>query len=113
MIAFLMINPIIGSAQDKPKKTETVTFFVNGDCDMCADRIEAACDLKGVIAAEYVLDTYTLTLTYKPSKISLDKIHDAIAAAGYDTSERKASQESYDALPGCCQYDRTRQPKGK
>ncbi|MDZ4824702.1 MAG: hypothetical protein SH856_14690 [Flavobacteriales bacterium] len=29
------------------KKTETTSFFVNGDCPMCEERIEAACDIKG------------------------------------------------------------------
>ena len=95
----------------KPKKTETTSFFVNADCPMCEERIEAACDIKGVVNADFDLDTYTLTVTYKPATIALDDIHAAIAKAGYDTERAKASDETYSQLPGCCQYDRTRQPK--
>lgn len=46
--------------QGKTKKTQTARFFVNADCPMCEKRIEAACNLKGVVKADFDLDTYTL-----------------------------------------------------
>jgi len=94
-----------------PKKTETTSFFVNADCPMCEERIEAACDIKGVVNADYNLDSYTLTVSYKPAKISIEQIHAAIAGAGYDTSMAKATEDNYNQLPGCCQYDRSRTSK--
>ncbi|MFN0031216.1 MAG: heavy-metal-associated domain-containing protein [Flavobacteriales bacterium] len=94
----------------KSKDIET-SFWVNRDCPMCAKKIEAAADLKGVKVAIYNMDTYMLSLVYNPKKITIGQIHQAIADAGYDTDLIKASDDAYGKLPGCCQYDRSVQPK--
>ena len=39
-------------------------------------------------------------------KTNLDKIETAIAAIGYDTEHKTATNASYDALHECCKYDR-------
>ena len=44
------------------------------------------------------------------TKSSLDsiaiKIHQAVADSGYDTELMTSTEESYNSLPGCCQYNR-------
>ena len=92
------------------KSVET-SFWVNRDCEMCKAKIEQAADLKGVKSIAYDMDSYMLTVVYNPSKISIEQIHQSVADAGYDTSLIKASESAYNALPGCCQYDRNISPK--
>jgi hypothetical protein len=36
----------------------------------------------------------------------MESIHLAIAKVGHDTDLLKADDKVYEALPGCCQYDR-------
>ncbi len=97
------------SKKEKKSKYNTESFWVNSDCDMCKTRIESACDIKGVRSVLYDKDAFLLTVSYRPQILSLEEIHEAIARVGYDTSLRKASDEAYQNLPDCCQYDRKKQ----
>jgi hypothetical protein len=45
-------------------------------------------------------------LILNEEKATLLTVKTAIARAGYDTDEVKSTVESYDNLPGCCQYER-------
>jgi mercuric ion binding protein len=105
-----LISLLLSFTTIKSKDIEA-SFWVNRDCEMCAKKIETAADLKGVKAATYNMDTYMLTVVYNPEKIKIEQIHQAIADAGYDTELIKASNDAYNNLPGCCQYDRNIQPK--
>lgn len=82
----------------------TVEFFVDGTCDMCEERIEKALDVKGVLYADYELDEHKLEVTYKPHKISEEKIHKLLNAVGHDTEKSKASDAEYNAIHHCCKY---------
>ncbi len=84
-----------------------VSFFVAGNCGMCKARIEKSAKAQaGVIAAEWDQKSKLITVTYDQSLNSQEQIEAAIAADGHDTSTAKASDEVYEGLPGCCQYDR-------
>jgi mercuric ion binding protein len=90
-----------------PKKWETITFKVYGNCGMCKTTIESALkDVEGVRFAVWSEKSKKITVKYNPKLISLDKIHAKIAAVGYDTEEAKAKDEVYKNLHGCCQYER-------
>ncbi len=82
----------------------TVTFKVFGACGQCKDRIENAVKIKGVGSGAWDVDTKMLTVSYNPSKVSLEKIQDRIVAAGHDIETKKADINVYNALPGCCHY---------
>lgn len=82
----------------------TTTFKVFGVCEQCKRRIEEALKIRGVKKADWNIDTKMLSLIYDPSKISLDKVHSKIAAAGHDTYLKKANDAVYNALPKCCYY---------
>lgn len=86
------------------KKAETTTFWVAGVCGMCEETIEKAVDTKGVLNADYNLENNKLTITYKPKKISLNKIHELINEVGYDTEKSTCSDAQYDRVHGCCKY---------
>lgn len=78
---------------------------VYGACGMCKARIEKAMsDLPGVASAVWDVDTNMLAISYDKSKVSMDGINKKAAAIGHDTEAVKASNKTYNALPGCCHY---------
>ena len=88
-------------------KLENAQFEVWGNCGMCKKTIEKAVSkVKGVKEANWDVDTHQFTVSFNPAKTSLDKIHAAIAAAGYDTEKVRGNDKAYNNLHGCCQYDR-------
>ncbi|WP_299576387.1 cation transporter [uncultured Sunxiuqinia sp.] len=89
-------------AQNKSEK-----FKVKGNCGMCEKRIEkAAKSVEGVTLADWDKKTKMMALSFDESKTNVDKVQQAIAKVGHDTPKHKASDEVYNELPGCCQYDR-------
>lgn len=95
-------NPAM--ATEKKEKPVTVSFWVAGVCGMCESTIEKALDVKGIINADYNLETHTLEVTYKPGKISEDQIHKLLNEVGYDTSKYTATDEQYQRTHECCRY---------
>lgn len=85
-------------------KDTATTFKVFGVCEQCKQRIEGALKVKGIKSVLWNVDTKMLSVAYSSSKISLDKIHNRIAAAGHDTYLKKANDAVYNALPKCCYY---------
>jgi len=82
-------------------------LIVYGNCKVCKNRIEtAAKTLDGIATAEWNNETKILDVSYDKSKTKIRKISKVIAKAGHDTDMHKASNEAYNALHGCCQYDR-------
>jgi copper chaperone CopZ len=92
----------ITAQSEKKEKME-----VAGNCGMCKTRIEnAAKSVDGVSSAEWNKETKILEVSYDSTKINIHKVHMAIAKAGHDTKMHKASDETYNQLPGCCRYER-------
>jgi Cu(I)/Ag(I) efflux system membrane fusion protein len=78
---------------------------VEGNCEMCKDRIEkAAGAVSGVETATWDMDKKMLHLTYSRSATTLDAIQQAIAKAGHDNGKYRAPDEVYNNLPECCLY---------
>ncbi|MFN8296126.1 MAG: cation transporter [Chitinophagales bacterium] len=86
--------------------TTKASFIVSGNCDMCKERIEKAAKTAGVKSAVWNEDTHVLTVSFVPNKVSVDQVEQSIAKAGYDTPKFKATEEDYNKLPKCCQYER-------
>lgn len=84
-------------------------FQVKGNCEMCKERIETAAHKAGAKAARYSIDTQTLTLEIE-DPISTDDILKKVAEVGHDNERFKASNSSYESLPGCCHYERNLMP---
>ncbi|MHA7109993.1 heavy-metal-associated domain-containing protein [Sunxiuqinia elliptica] len=94
-----------GSAMAKDKSEK---FKVNGNCGMCEKRIEkAAKSVEGVSLADWDKKSKLISVTFDDQKTDVDKVQLAIAKVGHDTPKHKASNEVYNELPGCCQYDRS------
>ena len=83
-----------------------ISFGVRGNCSMCKNTIEkAANNVKGVGSANWDVDKKKIDVTFDNTKTNAMEIHKAIAASGYDTEKVEGSEEAYENLPGCCQYD--------
>ncbi len=83
---------------------KTDSFFVDGICGMCKDRIQnSALTVKEVEWAEWNLDTKTLTIKYR-DEVDLEKLHEIIAKVGHDTEKIKATDKAYNKLHSCCKY---------
>jgi periplasmic mercuric ion binding protein len=94
-------------AQVKKNKNAKHNIEVNGNCEMCKKRIEkAAYSVKGVKSAEYHVDDKMLHLIINEEKCSSLDVKKAVAKAGHDTDEVKATDEQYNNLHGCCLYER-------
>ena len=97
-------------AQDKEavvKETvvKEITFKVEGVCDMCKKRIEAAAlRTKGVKLAEWNKKTKDLKVIYNSKKIDLESIQASVSDIGHDTPTAKADSSNYAKLPNCCRY---------
>ncbi len=102
--ASMAISSFSLQAQDRHKKIETATFEVTGVCNMCEDRIEQAALIRGVKFADWDRETQMIKVMYKPKKVELTAVHEAIAAAGHDTGGIQATDEAYGELPDCCLY---------
>lgn len=106
LILVVMLS-IMSIAQEKKSKNKKAQFNVNGNCEMCEKRIEkAAFSVKGVKSADWHIDHHDIHVIYDENKCSLEDIKNAIAKAGHDTEEFKATDEDYQKLHGCCQYER-------
>ncbi len=84
----------------------TNTFFVKGNCGSCKARIEKAAKEAGASGANWNSETQTVVLEFDPAKTSSDIILQKIAEAGHDNEKFLAKDAVYNALPGCCLYDR-------
>lgn len=91
-------------AQIKNAKTEKVKIY--GNCGMCEKKIEAAGSIKNISKIDWNKDTKLATLTFNSNKTSVDEILKRIAASGYDSDNFRASDEAYNNLHECCQYER-------
>lgn len=103
---FFLLNISIGNSQTPAASEMTTKFKVYGNCGMCEKRIEKAAKIDGVMAADWDVETKMLTVAFDPAKVKPGQVHKAVADVGHDTDKVRASDEVYDNLHGCCQYER-------
>ena len=107
MISFVGISVQAQENTIKKSKNKEVIIKVNGNCEMCEKRIEkAAFSVKGVKKAEWHIDCQDMHLIIDENKCTVDQVHEAVAKVGHDTDKVKATDEAYNNLHGCCQFER-------
>ena len=85
----------------------TEEIYVFGNCGMCKARIhKAGNELEAVASVNWDIDTKMLKVTYDSSKTTISEIEEKMAEVGHDTKNEKTASDVYEALPGCCQYER-------
>lgn len=93
-------------AQEKNKNAK-YAFEVNGNCEQCKKRIEkAAFSVNGVKSASWDENSQQLSVIINENKCSETDVKKAVAKVGHDTQGIKATDEDYQNLHHCCQYDR-------
>ena len=105
---FLLLVVVTLIAVSAQAQKAELTFGVSGLCGMCEERIEAAFDQKGIVAADYDLEKKTIHVVYKTKKWDEEGLHKLATAVGHDTDKYKATDEQYANMHGCCKY---RDPK--
>jgi len=96
-----MAITVAGLAQVK-----TESFKVAGECGTCKKKIEKSAKEAGATYAMWNTKTKILTVKYNSTSTNASKIQESIANVGYDTPGFKASEEAYNKLDACCQYER-------
>jgi len=72
-------------------------------CGMCVKTIKKSLGkVEGVIESTVDLKNKTVSITFDDSKVSLEKLEDAITSAGYDANDKEANSEAYEKLSTCC-----------
>lgn len=104
-------SPPIENINNQILKINDYKTGVKGNCGMCKATIEkAVLEVDGVEEADWGISSKTLNIKFKENLNNKDdivkKIESAINMSGYETMNTTANQESYDALPMCCKYDR-------
>lgn len=106
-VVLLFAAVMLFGIQSLRAESKTEKIKVSGNCGMCETRIEkAALAVAGVTKADWDAKSKDLTVVFDASKASVDKIEVAVAKVGHDTPLHKADSKTYEALPGCCHYDR-------
>ena len=86
-------------------QTAEVSYWVDGVCGMCEKRIESALlNTSGVRFADWSKENHMVKVAFNPKKLSEQKLHEIVAAAGHDTQKVKANDEAYAKVHSCCKY---------
>lgn len=103
LLTGMIFSTGIFSQEAAPAKITVIKIKTSAQCGMCKDRLERAMAFeKGVVSSELNLEDKVLTVKYKPSRTTPDKIRKAISAVGHDADEVPADVKAYDNLPACC-----------
>ena len=105
--AFITASLILISCTNQPlANKKTATFKVYGNCGMCEKTIEGSLDVDGISKGDWDKNTKVIEVDFDSTLFSLDDIKERIAAVGYDMDSHRSTEETYNALHGCCQYKR-------
>ena len=103
-LIFVVFALFFGANISAQKKVD-VTFDVGGVCGMCEERIEKAYDVKGIVIADYDLESHKLHVVYKTKHFpDILDVHRLATDVGHDTDLMKASDEVYAKIHACCKY---------
>src|SRR3954462_2913692 len=104
IFSIILLTTCLANLSFGQDKTET--FKVAGECGTCKKKIEKSAKTAGASYALWDHKTKELTVKYESTSTNAAKIQQAIAKTGYDTPGFKATDEAYNKLDACCQYDR-------
>lgn len=104
ILIVMLLSGITTYAQTAGTKDTTAVFKVSGLCEQCKSRIEDAAMGKGVLSAQWDVDTKDIKIVYDISKTTLEKVKGRILASGHDLESKRAPDRVYNKLPSCCHY---------
>ena len=84
----LLAVPVLMSAQDKTKTTETVKFKTSIECNNCVNKVMSNLPQeKGIKDVKCDLNTKEVTVTYLKDKNNPEEIQKAIEKLGYTAKQ--------------------------
>src|SRR4030043_33001 len=90
----LLAVPVLMSAQDKTKTTETVKFKTSIECNNCVNKVMSNLPQeKGIKDVKCDLGTKEVTVTYQKDKNNPEDIKKAIEKLGYTAKQVTDEQE--------------------
>lgn len=93
MMLFIAV-PVMVTAQEKNKKTETVKFSTSIDCENCVNKIMTNLPFeKGIKDVQCDLETKEVVVTYQKNKNNPEDIKKAIEKLGYTAKELTEEKE--------------------
>lgn len=104
IVISLILGFTLNQSIAQSKTTIVDTLWVGGNCEMCKNRIENALDLKGIKKAKWTAKDQKLVLVYKPNKVKMENITQALLDIGHDVENLKAKDSVYATLHHCCKY---------
>ena len=111
-LGIMLIIALSTQAQEKKNKNAKYTIDVNGNCEQCQRRIQkAAFSVDGVKTANWSIETHKLEVTLNEEKATVAQVKKAVAKVGHDAGEIRATNETYENLHHCCQYEREKPAK--
>lgn len=109
LISVILLTFLISTSYAQNPKKETITIKTEINCDHCvqcdscgANIYNAIHENRGIRKVKINPEENTITVTYKPSKISPEEIKKAITEIGFDADEMKADATAYSKLDTCC-----------
>ncbi len=111
IVCLVMLLGLLTENQNVSAQVERVvvdsSFITCGNCYLCKVRIEdAANSVEGVVSSQWKATDEKLAIQYDNDVTSAYAVMQAVAAVGHDTELVQAPDDVYDALTGCCLYDR-------
>jgi Cu(I)/Ag(I) efflux system membrane fusion protein len=100
----MMNTPEAGVETSHEASLKHRQITVQGNCEMCKERIEKAAKVYGALSSTvWDADTKLLHINYYDDDVP-DHVARAVAKAGHDNEKYKADDKVYNTLPECCQY---------
>ncbi|MBL7704963.1 MAG: heavy-metal-associated domain-containing protein [Taibaiella sp.] len=109
-IGSLLLSVFLFFGAQAAEKKATLTVKTSIACDHCLQCSSCGQNIndkirdteKGIRKVKVDPKANTITVTYAPDKTNPEQIKKAIAAAGFDADEVKATADAYEKLDGCC-----------
>lgn len=109
-ISSLTLAVLLFFSTNAAEKKATLTVKTSIACDHCLQCSSCGQNIndkirdteKGIRKVKVDPKTNTITVTYSSDKTNPEQIKKAIAAAGFDADEVKATADAYEKLDGCC-----------
>ena len=96
------------------QQTAVIKIKTSAQCEMCEEKMESKIAFeKGVKDVDLDVKSKILTVTYKTSKTSPEKIRKAVTELGYDADNLTANADAYSKLPSCCKKPATKNTSTK
>jgi len=103
LLLFLAAVTQFSMAREPLSKEKEIKIQTSAVCGMCKEKIESNMAFeKGVKSVELDEDTKVLSIVYKTSKTTPEKLRKAVSELGYDADDVDADPVAYEKLPPCC-----------